>query len=154
MRFFVMESDPLSDRTSPFRRAIIRCAKLASAMACVWFVIAVASEGGLTGRASLQAGFASLLCLVPGWLVFLLVAGYRVPNSGLLVMLAGTGLRMVFAGGGVLYVKSLQPEMWTTSFPLFVVLCYLVALVVETGFVIGESAQAGHTLTEGSAAVE
>jgi hypothetical protein len=89
--------------------------------------------GGEIGRMSLLAAWC--LAVVPGWGVLASQGFARTPQMGVFVALGSTVGRLLFVGFGVLVILNLRvlPEL---QFAVWVVVCYLAALVAETALAL------------------
>jgi hypothetical protein len=118
-----------------------RCAWLSAAAVCLWLVLTgpawfLAGREGLIGLSA-----AAALCLVPGWAVFWIAAGYGAAGSDVpLVILGGMALRMVFVLLGMLIVQTLDPHLGFREFIVWLLVFYLCLLTVETCLVLVKSA--------------
>jgi hypothetical protein len=88
-------------------------------------------------RVWVQSLTALALCLVPalftlGWAL----KSNTSPEIQLVAILAGSGIRLAVAMGGGLLLHETLPEMFTTSFWLWMVLFYMFILAVETILVV------------------
>lgn len=118
-----------------------RCGWLSAAAILLWLALVgpawfVAGREGLIGLS-----VAALLCLVPGWTVFWIAAGYgRAGTDVPLVILGGTALRMVFVLLGMVIVQTVDPRLGFREFVVWLLVFYLGLLVVETCLVLLRSA--------------
>lgn len=78
------------------------------------------------------AAWATGLCLVPGWVVFLCEPLYRLPRYALAGALLGAGLRLGVIAGGALALVSLRPDLPRTAFLASLFVQYMAALTFET----------------------
>jgi len=78
------------------------------------------------------AAWATGLCLIPGWVVFLLEPLYRLPRFALAGALLGAGFRLGVTAGGALALISLRPELPRTAFLVCLFVQYMTALTFET----------------------
>ena len=113
-----------------------RCGWLTAATAGLWLLLAgpayfVAGPSGLQGL-SIAAG----LCLVPGWIVLILGGLFRQAESQSVMVLAGTGLRMLFVLVGTLAVQSALPNLGFREFIVWLLVFYLAMLLIETLLVL------------------
>lgn len=106
-----------------------------------WLTMVVVIVAGLlAGPAYLLQGwlaleglcYAAILCLIPGWVVFLAVAWYGDSVAPVWVILSGTVVRMVFVLVGALVVLGLHANLGFQEFLVWLLAFYLVALFVET----------------------
>ena len=95
-----------------------------------------AGASGVTGLA-----LAGVICLVPGWLVFLLPSGYGLPNLQVGAVLAGMVLRMLFVLGGVVAVLTARPDLRFREFIVWLLIFYLATLAFETALLLRGRAQ-------------
>lgn len=108
------------------------CGLLSAIAGVVWLACAGPAYW-LAGTLGLEGlSYAALLCLAPGWLVFWLASRYGAANSQSIVVLLGTGLRLVFVLVGVLTIRSVRPELQFREFLVWVVVYYLSMLLAET----------------------
>jgi len=118
-----------------------RCGWLSAAAILLWLALVgpawfVAGREGLIGLS-----VAALLCLVPGWTVFWIAAGYGTAGTDVsLVILGGTALRMVFVLLGMVIVQTVDPRLGFREFVVWLLVFYLGLLVVETCLVLLRSA--------------
>ena len=81
-------------------------------------------------------GYSLLLCLVPGLLTLWLAELLRHSDLSAYVVLAGGGLRMFFVLAGMFVVSSLRPDLGFREFTVWLLVCYLAALAVETAVIL------------------
>lgn len=79
-----------------------------------------------------MAAWATGLCLLPGWVVFLCEPLYRLPRYMLAGALIGAGFRLAVTAGGALGLMVLQPELPRTAFLVCLFIQYMTALTFET----------------------
>ncbi|MEI8380882.1 MAG: hypothetical protein WCJ09_12180 [Planctomycetota bacterium] len=97
---------------------------------------------GTVGLAAIEGlGYSLLLCLIPGLLTLLLSELLRETSFSPYVVLAGGGLRMVFVLLGLLAVNSLRPDLGFREFTIWLLVCYLAALAVETAVILAPAAR-------------
>lgn len=80
--------------------------------------------------------YASLLCLIPGWVVVYVTSRYPDAGSQGGMVLLGTGLRMAFVLIGMVLLRSRRPDFGHYEFQLWLILFYLAFLVIETLMVV------------------
>ena len=119
--------------------ALRQCGWLAGVTAGLWLVLAgpaylVAGTPALEGLC-----YAALLCLIPGWLVFLISLRYGVANGQAAVMLWGTGLRLLFVLFGVLAIRSYRADLGLWEFLVWIIFFYSTTLLVETLLLVKQS---------------
>ncbi len=92
--------------------------------------------GGLQSQWALAVAWA--LAVVPGWVVLAAHAMVKTPQQGVMLALGSTVGRMLFVGLGALLVIQMRqlPEF---QFSVWIVACYLAALLIETGLVLQKS---------------
>jgi hypothetical protein len=118
-----------------------RCAWLSAVAVLMWLALVgpawfVAGREGLIGLTA-----AAVLCLIPGWTVFWIAAGYGSAGTDVpLVILGGTALRMVFVLLGMIIVQTLDPRLGFREFIVWLLVFYLGLLAVETCLVLLRSA--------------
>lgn len=114
------------------RNSLQKCGLLTLVVAGLWLVLAlpaywVAGAKGLQGLT-----FSAVLCLFPGWVVFLLAGRYCVAfRQGGVVLLASSA-RMLFVLAGALFVRTVRPDFGLREFYSWLVVFYSVTLLVET----------------------
>ncbi len=97
---------------------------------------------GTVGLGAVEGlGYSLLLCLIPGLLTLLLSELLRETSLSPYVVLAGGGLRMVFVLLGLLAVNSLRPDLGFREFTIWLLVCYLAALAVETAVILTPAAR-------------
>jgi hypothetical protein len=126
-----LESRPEIDDNPLARGALFTAVVLG-----LWLVFAgpaylLAGTNGLEGLS-----YAAVLCFLPGLLVFYLSSRYRVASTRALVLLAGTGVRLVFVLGGMLVIQSVRQNLRFREFIIWLLAFYLATLVAETLLVI------------------
>lgn len=84
--------------------------------------------------------YASLLCLIPGWMTVFVSDLLKHRESSAYIVLVGTGFRMVFVLAGMVAVKSLRPDLGFREFTVWLIVSYLVALALETWAVLAPAA--------------
>ncbi len=78
------------------------------------------------------AAWATGLCLIPGWVVFLCEPLYRLPRYALAGALIGAGFRLGVTLGGAMGLITLRPELPRTAFLACLFVQYMAALTFET----------------------
>ncbi len=121
----------MTEPSTGFGQALRRCLMLGLAALAGWLVLALPSwwfygSSGLTGLT-----IAATLCLIPGWLVFLLYSHYGTA-APLAVMLVATLGRMAFVMVGALVVKHWWPDFDMLFFALALGTFYVLTLTIET----------------------
>ena len=97
---------------------------------------------GAIGLAAVEGlGYSLLLCLIPGLLTLLLSDLLRGTSLSPYVILAGGGLRMIFVLLGLVLVNSLRPDLGFREFTIWLLVCYLAALAVETAVILAPAAR-------------
>lgn len=93
--------------------------------------------GGTLSQAAL--GIAWSLAVIPGWLVLIAQRLVVTPQQKLYLTMAAMVGRLLFVGVGALFVITLRqlPEL---QFAVWVVVCYMAALLAETGLVLPRGA--------------
>lgn len=95
--------------------------------------VSAAFCGLLAGSAGVQASLAALLlCLVPGWVVFLLEPLYRSPGQATGGAILGSILRLGLVMGGALAWLAWRPDAPRGVFLAALGVHYLAALTYET----------------------
>lgn len=90
----------------------------------------------LQGWRGLQAaGLSAALCVVPGFAFIALAISLR-GSAVVLGVLAGSVVRLLTVGLGVLVATQISPELIAAGFPLWCVGYYLYLLLLETLFVV------------------
>ena len=121
--------DEGTGRWQSFRR---QCLMLLYPMAAAWLVLVGIANWwtGLSGVIGIS--WAAILCLVPGWLAFLVGARYFGSNSQGVAFLLGMGVRLVTVALAAVFLIDTRPEFTLKSFVVWLLLFYLWALVLET----------------------
>ncbi len=78
------------------------------------------------------AAWATGLCLIPGWVVFLCEPLYRLPRFALAGALIGAGFRLGVTLGGAVALIAFRPELPRTAFLACLFVQYMAALTFET----------------------
>jgi hypothetical protein len=121
-----------------------RCGWLSAAALVIWLALVgpawlVAGREGLIGLSA-----AACLCLVPGWAVFWIAAGFGTAGTEVpLVILGGTALRMIFVLFGMVIAQTLNPHLGFREFIVWLLAFYLCLLAVETCLVLLPSGSRG-----------
>lgn len=106
--------------------------RLTVVMLAFW-VLAGAISCGLHGFSGVElTGYSLVVCLIPGWLAFIVPAVYRAPAAALAVVVAGMMLRLAFCGAGLWIVSRLRPDLGPQPFVWWLVVFYLASLGTET----------------------
>ncbi len=96
---------------------------------------------GIAGLTALEGlAYSLLLCLIPGLLTLWLADLLKGTSLSPYVVLAGGGLRMLFVLLGLLTVNSLRPDLGFREFTIWLLVCYLAALAVETAMILASGA--------------
>jgi uncharacterized membrane protein YwaF len=109
---------------------------LTAGMFILGLLLAAVAYGvaGLPGVEGLV--YSLLLCLIPG-LVTVIVSEYlKKSDLAAHVVLVGGGLRMVFVLAGMFAVSALRPDLGFRQFTVWLIICYLVALALETAVIL------------------
>ena len=119
-----------------------KCGWLTAVTFAVWLLL-VAPAWGLAGKNGIEGlSYAALLCLVPGWLVFLMSSRYGVAETqGAMIVLSGTALRLVFVLCGTLFIQSVRKELQFREFIVWLLVFYMVTLLFETLLGLGSKKQ-------------
>lgn len=80
--------------------------------------------------------YASLLCLIPGWMTVFVGDILKHRESSAYIVLVGTGFRMLFVLVGMVAIRSLRPDFGFREFTVWLIVSYLVALALETWAVL------------------
>ena len=75
--------------------------------------------------------YATILCLVPGLIVFL-VTGYFLQEESYSVVAVSTLTRLMIAVLGALVILKLRPDFGLANFLIWLLICYFASLLVET----------------------
>lgn len=134
----IPESDEtVSDDRTPLQTALVRGGVLTAVTAALWALLAGPAWllAGIDGIEGLT--YAALLCLAPGWVVFLLIALYGTAGTqAAMVALGGTTLRLVFVLVGMLVVLSARPHLGFREFIVWLIVFYMATLLTETLLVV------------------
>ncbi|MCA9114949.1 MAG: hypothetical protein KDA79_07665 [Planctomycetaceae bacterium] len=123
--------------------AISQCVWLAMVAAVAVLVLAGPAWllGGNPALSGLVVAFA--LCLPPGCIAVCAAAAWRVASVQVpMVVLAGTGLRLVVVALGALLLKKAGFSLTFLNFTVWLVLAYFVMLAAETRLVLKSVAAA------------
>ena len=103
---------------------------------CLEAVAAYSAVGfkGLEG-----VGCSLLLCIIPGWLTIFASDFLKHPDVKSLIVLVGTGLRMVFVLAGMFVMSLIRPDLGVREFVVWLIAGYLVSLALETWIVVASS---------------
>ncbi|QDU78747.1 hypothetical protein Pla110_04510 [Polystyrenella longa] len=117
------------ERPTPRGYSITRLTLGTTALAVLLSVPAyyLAGTKGLEGLT-----FAAFLCLVPGWLVFLIYKRYGDSTKVAIHFLIGSSIRMACALIGFLYMEMTNRYSSPSEFVVWLVLLFLFTLVIET----------------------
>lgn len=106
--------------------------RLTAIMLAFW-VLAGAISCGLHGFSGVElTGYALVVCLIPGWLAFIVPAVYRAPAAALAAVVVGMIVRLAFCGAGLWIVSRLRPDLGPRPFAWWLVVFYLASLTAET----------------------
>jgi hypothetical protein len=118
------------------QKAMTRCGILTAISVGLWLLMLVPALL-LSGARGLEGlSYAVLLCLAPGWLVFLLEGRYGVANANAAPVVLGMGLRMGSILLGALLIQSNRPALRFQDFLLWLLVIYMAALAIETQMLI------------------
>jgi hypothetical protein len=122
----------LETKTENLKSVFTQCCRLTAVVVLCWAVMAVPAyqKAGIKGIEGLS--YASLLTLVPGWLVFFIGSSYRVPSTQAMMVLLSSGARFLSVGFGALAVRYGRPDMRLWDFYVWLIALYLITLFVET----------------------
>jgi hypothetical protein len=119
--------------TAELRTLLARCLHLGAMVAVLWGLLLypayrIGGSDAVFGL-SVSAG----LCLVPGWVVFLIASRFLDAASQMpIVVIGGSVLRLVFVLLGVLVVQGMWEGLTFTEFVVWLLLFYMATLAVET----------------------
>ncbi|MSR58569.1 MAG: hypothetical protein EXS05_13100 [Planctomycetaceae bacterium] len=119
-----------------------RCLRLAYAALGVWLLALVPAFYWFGADGIGAATVSAVVCLIPGCLVFWLVAAASPPNAQVRAVVLGTGLRVAsgLAGAFVMHnVLALAPKNYVVWLTIF----YLVTLLVETCLIMPARVRSG-----------
>ena len=120
-------------------KALSSCGFLTVVTVGMWLLLA-APAWFLSGAHGLEGlTFAAVLCLLPGWLVFLMASRYRVAKMQATVILMGSVFRILIVLLGSLLIRSIRTHLGFREFLVWVIVFYLVALGVETFLLVKQS---------------
>ena len=102
-------------------------------VACGMWALFAGPAYMLRGTLALEGlTYATLLCLVPGWVVVYVTARYPECGSQATAVIMGTGLRMAFVLVGMVMLKNMRPEFGHYEFQFWLILSYMAFLFLET----------------------
>ena len=109
---------------------------LTAGMLVVGLLLAVIAYGvsGLPGLEGLA--YSLILCLIPGLLTVFVGDLLKHRDLSAYVVLVGGGFRMLFVLLGMFAVSALRPDLGFRQFTVWLIVCYLVALALETALVL------------------
>jgi hypothetical protein len=116
---------------SEARRALSNGVRLTLVMAAAWGVSGAVAYGFSGAKGLAGVSLAAVLCLTPGWLVFVFQSLYGTA-APLGVVVVGSIIRMAFVLAGVLTVQAVRPDLATLSFGVWLGVFYVAALATET----------------------
>lgn len=120
-----------------------RMVALTAGMLAVGVPLAAVAYGvsGLLGLEGLA--YSLILCLIPGLLTVFVGGLLKHRDLSAYLVLAGGGFRMLFVLLGMFAVSALRPDLGFRQFTVWLIACYLVALVLETGIILAPIASSG-----------
>lgn len=99
---------------------------------------------GVSGLPGLEGlAYSLLLCLIPGLLTVFAGGLLKHRDLSAYLVLIGGGFRMLFVLLGMFAVSALRPDLGFRQFTVWLIVCYLVALALETGIILAPTASAG-----------
>jgi hypothetical protein len=113
-----------------------RLVALTAGMLVVGLLLAVIAYGvsGLLGLEGLA--YSLILCLIPGLLTVFVGELLKHRDLSAYVVLVGGGFRILFVLLGMFAVSALRPDLGFRQFTVWLIVCYLVALALETALVL------------------
>lgn len=121
---------------TPAKNPIKQCSILAAALLGLFAILCYPAFLTVGMRAVEGLGYATILCLVPGIIVFL-ISGYLYRETApVTVMAVSTLVRLMIVGIGTLVILKLRPEFGLTDFLIWLLICYFASLLVETLLII------------------
>jgi hypothetical protein len=121
---------PVTHRSMPYR--IVMLTVVLGVLAGLSAAVMLPIWGS---RGAETVGWTLLLCLPPGWLVFLAEPLYRLPHQAVYGSLFGSLVRIGWAMLGVLLVLHFRPEIPRIPFIACLAVQYLGGLALETWWV-------------------
>ena len=120
-----------------------RLMALTGGMLAVGLLLGLIAFGvsGLPGVEGLA--YSLILCLIPGLLTVFLGEFLKQGDRSAFLVLAGGGFRMLFVLLGMVAVSSLRPDLGFREFTVWLIVCYLVALALETAVILVPAGSAG-----------
>lgn len=123
----------MGNQQTGMRAALSSCGWLTAVALGLWALLlypafSLGASAGIEGLS-----YAALLCLAPGYLVFVLAALYSATGTPLaFVMLAGTGLRMLSVLLGIFVIQGARPDLGFREFTVWALVFYMAMLLAET----------------------
>jgi hypothetical protein len=119
--------------TAELRTLLARCLHLGTMVAVLWGLLLYPAYR-IGGRdALIGLSVAAGLCLVPGWIVFVIASRIHGAGSQLpVVVIGGSVLRLLFVLLGVIVVQGAWQGLGFTEFVVWLLLFYMATLAVET----------------------
>lgn len=99
---------------------------------------------GVSGLPAVEGlAYSLLLCLIPGLLTVFVGGLLKNRDLSAYLVLIGGGFRMLFVLLGMFAVSALRPDLGFRQFTVWLIVCYLVALALETGIILAPSVSPG-----------
>tara|TARA_R110002111_G_scaffold153375_1_gene220197 strand:+ start:166793 stop:167179 length:387 start_codon:yes stop_codon:yes gene_type:complete len=127
-----MQSTPQTSAKNPIKQ----CSILAAALFGLFAILCYPAYLTVGMRAVEGLGYSTILCLVPGMIVFL-ISGYLYRETApVSVMAVSTLVRLMVVGIGTLVILKLRADFGLTDFLIWLLICYFASLLVETLLII------------------
>lgn len=111
---------------------IVRLALFTTGLLVLGVVTALVCAG-MVGSIGLEtSAWATGMCLLPGWVVFLCEPLYRLPRFALMGALLGAGFRLGVTAGGAVLLLSSRPDIPQNAFLACLFVQYMASLTFET----------------------
>ncbi|MFH1299847.1 MAG: hypothetical protein ABIK07_02205 [Planctomycetota bacterium] len=118
------------------RQPIKQSGILAVALIGLFTVLCIPAYLVFGSKAVEGLGYATLLCLVPGMIVFLITGFYFREAAPVAVMGVSTLARLMIVGIGTLVILNIRPDFGLANFLIWLLICYFASLLVETLLII------------------
>jgi hypothetical protein len=122
-----MQSTPNTTET-PFKQ----CGILTAVLLGLFAVLYVPAQRLVGPEAVEGLTYATLLCLIPGLILFPVVGFLQREASPVAVMGISTMLRLMTVGIGALVILKLKADFGFPEFLIWLLICYFASLLVET----------------------
>ena len=118
---------------SETRILLARCVQLAAVVAGLWLILLYPAYRIGKSDAVFGLTVSAILCLIPGWLVFLVASRYRDARTQMpIVAIGGSVFRLVFILLGMMVIQETRADLSFREFVLWLLVFYMATLAAET----------------------